>query len=109
MKTFKNFDARHGDVNHSRELTANEFRQLRWQDEDQTPAERAGLAISVAVLVVSLIALVMWAESRSSFERCSARVDADARAACYEELRQQEMRPPAKGAYAPVGLSAPQK
>jgi hypothetical protein len=90
------------DIDWSRDLEFDEPDEAwRWTEEP-TQAERVGMITSVIVVTVSLALLVVWAESRSSFERCSALTDFNARVTCYEELRQQEMRPPAKGATAPL-------
>lgn len=65
-------------------------------------AEGGSLIVSVIAFVFALVLYAVWADSRSTFEQCIAISDSTARMACYEEVRHQETRPPAKGGNAPA-------
>ncbi len=67
--------------------------------------DNVGTIAGTIVFAAGLFLLVMWAGTRTSFERCSAVADAGERAECYESLRKKEMeQAPAKGATAPAAL-----
>jgi hypothetical protein len=69
--------------------------------EDLPPADavnRFGTRISLLVLGVGLFIAAVWIVSRPSFEKCSALENVAGRNACYNELRNELLKPPAKGA-----------
>jgi hypothetical protein len=73
--------------------------------EPQSPEEivdRFGMRASLLVLCVGLLIAAVWMVSRPSFEKCLALENATERQACYDNLRAELLKPPAKGAEAPV-------
>jgi hypothetical protein len=73
--------------------------------EPQSPEEvvdRLGMQASLLVLCVGLLIAAVWMISRPSFEKCLALENATERQACYDNLRAELLKPPAKGAEAPV-------
>jgi hypothetical protein len=94
---------RYGNLESAGELAADDATNWRAGDQVSAPEEHIGMVVSMIVLTVALVMLVIWAQTRPSFERCSELPTVSARSACYEELRRQEMQPPAKGASAPAG------
>jgi hypothetical protein len=73
--------------------------------EPRSPEEfvdRFGLRASLLILCVGLLIATIWMISRPSFEKCSGLESATERHACYDNLRAELLKPPAKGAEAPV-------
>jgi hypothetical protein len=73
--------------------------------EPQSPEEivdRFGMRASLLMLCVGLLIAAVWMISRPSFEKCLALENATERQACYDNLRAELLKPPAKGAEAPV-------
>ena len=69
--------------------------------EDST--DRFGINLSLLILCVALFIAGLWMINSLSFEKCSALSDATQRNACYGELRNELMKPPAKGGEMPTG------
>jgi hypothetical protein len=59
--------------------------------------DRFGIRTALFVLCVALFIAAIWLMSRSSFEKCSALENVTERNACYETLRNDLLKPPAKG------------
>jgi hypothetical protein len=55
------------------------------------------------VLCIALFIAAIWLVNGPSFEKCSALENATERNACYEGLRNDLSRPPAKGPNIPKG------
>jgi hypothetical protein len=55
------------------------------------------------VLVVALFVAAIWFANRPTFEKCSALENVIERDACYEKLRDDLSKSPAKGADIPKG------
>ena len=78
-------------------------------DEDVVPrlesrddfADRLGIRIALVALLVASILTAVWFVSGPSFERCSAVANTTERNACYDDLRKDLLRAPAKGADIP--------
>jgi hypothetical protein len=73
--------------------------------ELQSPEEivdRFGMRASLLMLCIGLLIAAVWLVSRPSFEKCLALENATERQACYDNLRAELLKPPAKGAEAPV-------
>jgi len=66
-------------------------------------ADRMGIRIALAALCVASILTAVWFASGPSFEKCSAVSNATDRNACYDDLRRDLSKPPAKGADVPNG------
>jgi hypothetical protein len=72
----------------------------------ESPEERVdryGIRTALLALVVALFVAAMWLANRPSFEKCSTLENATERYACYDKLRDDLSKPPAKGADAPRG------
>jgi hypothetical protein len=77
------------------------------KDDDETdtawpkvPADfvdQLGFKVAVSVLCVALFLAALWVLRGPSFQKCSAIADAAQRNACYSELRNGLLKPPAKG------------
>ena len=68
-------------------------------DLPQTPADfvdQLGFQIGVLVLFVALLLAALWVLNSPSFQKCSALENATLRGACYAELRNELLKPPAK-------------
>jgi hypothetical protein len=66
-------------------------------------ADRFGINLSLLILCVALLIAAVWLFSSPSFEKCSALDNITQRMACYGELRDNLMKPPAKGGEMPAG------
>jgi hypothetical protein len=65
-------------------------------------ADRFGMRASLLMLCVGLLIAAVWMVSRPSFETCLALENTTERQACYDNLRVELLKPPAKGAEAPA-------
>jgi hypothetical protein len=65
--------------------------------------DRFGLRTAFDVLVIALFVAAFWLANRPTFEKCSALENVTERDACYEKLRDDLSKPPAKGADIPKG------
>ena len=73
--------------------------------QPQSPEEivdRFGIRASLLMLCVGLLISAVWMISRPSFAKCAALENATERQACYDNLRAELLKPPAKGAEVPV-------
>ena len=66
-------------------------------------ADRVGTRIALLVLCIGIFIAVIWFVTKPSFEKCSAIEDVTGRNACYDGLRQELLKPPAKGLDIPKG------
>jgi hypothetical protein len=64
-------------------------------------ADRFGIRAALLVLCVGLFLAGMWLLDSPSFEKCSAAPNVSERVACYDELRKELFKPPAKGGEMP--------
>ncbi len=60
-------------------------------------ADRFGIRAALVVLCVGLFIAAMWLVTGRSFEKCSALENLAQRNACYDALRNDLFKPPAKG------------
>jgi hypothetical protein len=73
--------------------------------EPKSPEEvvdRFGMRASMLILCVGLFIAAAWMISRPSFEKCLALENATERHACYDNVRADLLKPPAKGAEVPT-------
>jgi hypothetical protein len=68
----------------------------------EEPIDRFGMRVSLLMLCVGLFFAAAWMISRPSFEKCLALENATERHACYDNVRAELLKPPAKGAEAPA-------
>ena len=59
--------------------------------------DRLGVKISLLVLCVALFLAANWVIRTASFQKCSALENVTQRNTCYDELRNQLLKPPGKG------------
>jgi hypothetical protein len=68
--------------------------------EDEQPkaldVDRLGVRISLLVLCVALFLAANWVIRTASFQKCSALENVIQRNTCYDELRNELLKPPAK-------------
>jgi cytochrome oxidase assembly protein ShyY1 len=76
-----------------------------WPDRTESTEakiDRIGVSVSLSVLFLALVILGIWQISTPSIEKCSALVTQSERLVCYENLRGESLKPPAKGGSPPV-------
>ena len=77
------------------------------QNQDIPSAEdrvdRFGIRTALMVLCIAFFIAAVWLMSRPSFEKCSTLENVTDRNACYEDLRRDLLKPPAKGGVTPSG------
>ena len=66
-------------------------------DSPSAKADRYGICLSLSVLGVALVLMVIWFISEPSFAKCSVLATEPDRLSCYQKLRGDLLRPPAKG------------
>jgi hypothetical protein len=65
-----------------------ESREAKW--------DRIGTGVSLAVLIAALVIIVISLISAPSFEKCGAMASKSERIVCYEQLRDELLKSPAK-------------
>jgi hypothetical protein len=71
--------------------------QIAWPETPEERVDRFGIRTALLALVIALFVAAIWVANRPSFGKCSALENATERNACYEELRHDLLKPPAKG------------
>jgi hypothetical protein len=66
-------------------------------DSPSAKADRYGIGLSLSVLGVALVLMVIWFISEPSFAKCSVLATEPDRMSCYQKLRDELLRSPAKG------------
>jgi len=66
-------------------------------------ADRIGIRITLVALCVASLIAAVWFVGGPSFEKCSAIANEADRNACYDGLRKELLKSPAKGAEVPNG------
>jgi hypothetical protein len=66
-------------------------------------ADQRGTKIALLALCIAFFIAATWFVSSPSFEKCSAIANVAYRNACYDALRKELLKPPAKGADIPKG------
>ena len=66
-------------------------------DSSERRVDRFGMMTVVFVLAIAFFIAAIWFLSRPSFKKCSALGNVDERIACYETLRSDLSKAPAKG------------
>jgi hypothetical protein len=75
----------------------------RLEELPDDSADRFGIRLSLLVLCVAFLIAAIWVIGAPSFEKCSALGNITERNACYGELRNELLKPPAKGGEMPLG------
>ena len=73
------------------------------ENDEQNVAwiDRFGVRTALLVLCIGFFIAAMWLVSTPSFEKCSALENVIERNACFDTLRNDSLKPPAKGAAIP--------
>ena len=66
-------------------------------------ADHFGVNLSLLILCIALLIAILGIASVPSFEKCSGLDNVTQRNSCYGELRNNLMKPPAKGGVMPTG------
>ena len=84
--------------------------ETKAQDDDQAKSEspedledRFGIRLSLLILCVAFFIAAIWMLNTPSFEKCSALSNVTERNTCYGKLRNELIKPPAKGGEMPAG------
>ena len=64
-------------------------------------ADQFGTSSALILFCIAFFIAAIWFVSSPSFEKCSAVENVTDRDVCYEKLRQELLKPPAKGADIP--------
>jgi hypothetical protein len=72
--------------------------EVPWPWTPEERVDRYGIRTALLALVIALFVAAMWLANRPSFEKCSTLENATERYACYDKLRDDLSKPPAKGA-----------
>ena len=83
--------------------TDNDAGDLSSRESPEIFADKFGIRTAFLVLCIASFFAAIWFVSRPSFEKCSAIEIVTARNACYDGLRKELLKPPAKGADVPKG------
>jgi hypothetical protein len=75
---------------------------VAWLGSPEERVDRFGIMTVLFVLCVAFFIAALWM-SGSGFQKCSALENATDRYACYDKLRDDLSKPPAKGANIPKG------
>jgi hypothetical protein len=85
------------------ETTDNDGGDLPSRESPEVFADQFGIRTALLVLCIASFIAAIWFVSRPSFDKCSAIETVTARNACYDGLRKELLKPPAKGADIPKG------
>ena len=69
-------------------------------DAPEESADQFGIRLSLLILSLGLFMAAVWAVGGPSLRRCSVLDNPTERYACYDNLRNEQSKPSAKGAYA---------
>ena len=75
------------------ETTSKEEEQPKVPEDD---VDRLGVRLSLLVLCVALFLAANWVIGTASFQKCSALGNVTQRNTCYDDLRNELLKPPAK-------------
>jgi len=81
--------------------TGNDAGDDLWRKSSWEFADQFGIRTALLVLCIASFIAAIWFVSRPSFEKCSAIENVTDRNACYEAVRKELLKPPAKGADIP--------
>jgi hypothetical protein len=76
---------------------------ISWPGSPEERVDQFGIRTALVVLCVAFFIAAMWLVTRPSFAKCSGLDNATERAACFDTLRQDLLKPPAKGPDIPKG------
>jgi ribosomal protein L37E len=76
---------------------------FRHEKSPEAFADQFGIRTALLVLCIASFIAAIWFVSRPTFEKCAAIENVTDRNACYDGLRKELLKPPAKGADIPKG------
>jgi len=68
------------------------------RNSSEEVVDEFGIRLAMLILCVGLFIAAIWVISRPNFEKCSALQSVMERDACYDQLRNDLLKPPARGA-----------
>jgi hypothetical protein len=74
-----------------------------WPGSPEERVDQFGVRTALVLLCAAFFIAAMWLVTRPSFEKCSALDNETERAACFDTLRHDLFKPPAKGPDIPKG------
>jgi hypothetical protein len=74
---------------------------VAWLGTPEERVDRFGIRAALLFLVIASFVAAVWLANRPTFEKCSGFENETERNACYEKLRDDLSKPPAKGANIP--------
>ena len=83
--------------------TDNDARNVLRPKSPEDLADQSGIRSALLVLCIAFFIAAIWFVGSPSFEKCSAVENVTDRNACYDGLRKELLKPPAKGADIPKG------
>ncbi|MFZ1067047.1 MAG: hypothetical protein WBF44_00370 [Pseudolabrys sp.] len=79
----------------------NDARDILRPKSAEELADQFGTRTALLVLCIAFFIAAIWFVTSPSFEKCSAVANLTDRHACYDVLRQELLKPPAKGVDVP--------
>jgi hypothetical protein len=76
---------------------ADDQRDITLPKSAEERVDRFGVRTALFVLAVAFFIAAMWLISSPSFEKCSALENVTERNACFDTLKNELLKPPAKG------------
>jgi hypothetical protein len=81
----------------------NDGRDILRPKSSEELADQFGIQSALILFCIAFFIAAIWFVRGPSFEKCSAIENVTDRNACYEQLRKELLKPPAKGADIPRG------
>jgi hypothetical protein len=72
--------------------------ELAWPATPEDRIDRFGFRTALLLLAIASFIAALWFINRPTFEKCSTLESIAERSSCYEKLRDDLSKPPAKGA-----------
>jgi hypothetical protein len=79
------------------DTVADDQRDIALPKSAEERLDQFGVRTALFVLAVAFFIAAMWLISSQSFEKCSALENVTERNACFDTLRNELLKPPAKG------------
>jgi hypothetical protein len=76
--------------------------EVAWPGTPEERVDRLGIMTALLVLCIAFFIAALWVRG-SSFQKCSVLENVTERYACYDKLRDDLLKPPAKGPDIPKG------
>ena len=85
------------------DTVADDQRDITLPKSAEERLDQFGVRTALFVLAVAFFIAAVWLISSPSFEKCSALENFTERSACFDTLRSELLKPPAKGPDIPKG------